>query len=534
MDTRCGRSPVSIGRYGLGLPGLAIVALLLVAMAWPAVERADARSFGASDPGPFANSAQTVEASGVPTFRPVWLRHPSRLRAGSKTTFVLDPVSATSCVVTVRQPRGGARFTFRFSGGGKLARLTLRTRSRAPSGTLQLIANCAEPSGGPLTATATTSVKGSSRLKRGTLVRRSGIRVRRASAVPDDGAAGAVSGKGGAKNPFDPRQCTSLAWERRQDVYDRAVAAGVRPNGLVARPAFSEDYVWNGKRWAENARAAGIPTGVQPAVGALFVKTTGRYGHVAVVEAVYGDGTFLISERNASGSGKSDATTTSTQYPGRPGVEFVYGGPASGAEYFGHIVQWDGDTKTQRTAWYVISDAGHPRRNWIPDSATYYCLKRRGAPGPDVLPSSVLSNVLIDQIGVKASCNDGQGGSDPPPATAPVSAAPPASPTPAPAPTPPPPPATYSETAGSVAHTWTNHTNAGGTEGPTIAKYQTVQIACKLPGFRVADGNTWWYRIAQSPWNNAYYVSADAFYNNGATSGSLSGTPFVDPQVRDC
>jgi hypothetical protein len=61
-----------------------------------------------------------------------------------------------------------------------------------------------------------------------------------------------------------------------------------------------------------------------------------------------------------------------------------------------------------------------------------------------------------------------------------------------------------------------------------------VQITCRTEGFRVADGNTWWYRIASSPWNDAYYVSADAFYNNGATSGSLNGTPFVDPAVPGC
>lgn len=90
------------------------------------------------------------------------------------------------------------------------------------------------------------------------------------------------------------------------------------------------------------------------------------------------------------------------------------------------------------------------------------------------------------------------------------------------------------ETAGGVAHTWTNYTNAGGTQGPSIAANQTVQIACKLTGFRVADGNTWWYKIASSPWNGQYYVSADAFYNNGATSGSLIGTPFVDPAVANC
>jgi uncharacterized membrane protein YgcG len=93
---------------------------------------------------------------------------------------------------------------------------------------------------------------------------------------------------------------------------------------------------------------------------------------------------------------------------------------------------------------------------------------------------------------------------------------------------------TYSETAGGVAHTWTNPSDAGGSEGPDIASNQTVQIACWVNGFTVADGNTYWYEIASSPWNDAYYVSADAFYNNGSTSGSLIGTPFVDPAVPSC
>ena len=61
-----------------------------------------------------------------------------------------------------------------------------------------------------------------------------------------------------------------------------------------------------------------------------------------------------------------------------------------------------------------------------------------------------------------------------------------------------------------------------------------VQIACKLQGFKVADGNPWWYRIASAPWNSAFYVPADNFYNNGATSGSLRGTPWVDGAVGDC
>jgi len=93
---------------------------------------------------------------------------------------------------------------------------------------------------------------------------------------------------------------------------------------------------------------------------------------------------------------------------------------------------------------------------------------------------------------------------------------------------------THSETTGGLAHTWTNYTNAGGYEGPAIPSNATVQIACAVQGFRVADGNTWWYRIASSPWSGNYYVSADAFYNNGQTSGSLIGTPFVDPAVSSC
>jgi hypothetical protein len=131
------------------------------------------------------------------------------------------------------------------------------------------------------------------------------------------------------------------------------------------------------------------------------------------------------------------------------------------------------------------------------------------------------------------------GANTPPPAptTTPVSGGPPSgggSPPPPPPQQPPPAAPTWAETVGGPTHTWTNWTNAGGYEGPTIATGQTVQIACKLPGFRVADGNTWWYRIAQSPWNSNYYASADAFYNNGQTSGSLRGTPWVDPNVRDC
>jgi len=101
-------------------------------------------------------------------------------------------------------------------------------------------------------------------------------------------------------------------------------------------------------------------------------------------------------------------------------------------------------------------------------------------------------------------------------------------------PNPPPVVTTWSETTGGVTHTWTDYSNGGGVEGPSLATNQTVSVACRVSGLAVADGNTWWYKIVSSPWNGNYYASADAFYNNGQTTGSLQGTPFYDPQVPVC
>ena len=94
--------------------------------------------------------------------------------------------------------------------------------------------------------------------------------------------------------------------------------------------------------------------------------------------------------------------------------------------------------------------------------------------------------------------------------------------------------ANHSETVGGQTHTWTNYTNAGGDEGPVINSGTTVQIACKLHGFHVSNGNDWWYKVASDPWSSRYYASADAFYNNGRTSGSLVGTPYQDDAVTLC
>ena len=97
---------------------------------------------------------------------------------------------------------------------------------------------------------------------------------------------------------------------------------------------------------------------------------------------------------------------------------------------------------------------------------------------------------------------DGSGINQPSPGIPPCSSSPPPStPSPAPPPPAPVPAGSTPETAGGVTHTWTNYSNAGGTQGPSIQTGQTVGVACKMQGFRVADGDTWWYKIASSPWN---------------------------------
>jgi len=331
-----------------------------------------------------------------------------------------------------------------------------------------------------------------------------------------DGSKGAA-----VENPGEPGYCTWGAW-------NLAPWLGTSVYG----PKGQNDA----RYWAANANRNGLPIGKTPVVGAVFVKTSGTFGHVGVVTSVGDRTTFATLEMNGGsvwtdwGKGQTNEFKQYVNHQRSTGSDmwFIYKPGTQPGAWNGHIVQWAGDTKQQKTAWLVGADG---KRRWIPTSAIYNCLKGRSVPGPDILPAVILGQ-YPDLTGVWTSCSDkGIGASaGPPPSEKPT-------PTPAPplAPTPPPAPAqTFAETVGGVAHTWTNYTNAGGTEGPTIAAYTTVHIACKLAGFRVADGNTWWYRIASSPWNGAYYVSADAFYNNGSTSGSLSGTPFVDNAVANC
>lgn len=156
----------------------------------------------------------------------------------------------------------------------------------------------------------------------------------------------------------------------------------------------------------------------------------GRAGHVAYVEKVSADGkTIYVSESHFDrGSSRLEIRKGRRGWPVDAFLH-IKDKPASPlARYEGHIVQWKGDGKAQKTAWLVVRVGEKLRRKWIPDIATYQCLKAGGAPGPVKLSARTLDR-LKDLNGVAATCS--------PPTPAP--ALPPA-PTPRPDDPEPPPP----------------------------------------------------------------------------------------------
>lgn len=319
-------------------------------------------------------------------------------------------------------------------------------------------------------------------------------------------------------------------------------------------------------------------SGYSPVPGDAVIFSHGTFGHVAIVDSV-GGGQVNLVEQNASASGrtsisirgstlgadgveipvgvlhaKGDASPPATTPPSTPptgppavsglvfpvqntnspppdGVYFrnsphnpdtssIAGLGVYAGEHVHPICYAYGDAVGPYSdqLWYEVNNVTRPTVNGASDS---------GWLNAHYINDGEATNQVDSGVAVCA----GYSSSPPSGSTPPTPARTPA-PVPTPAPTPA--PTTYAETAGGVAHTWTNYTNAGGIQGPSIGSNATVQIACTIAGFAVADGNTWWYRIASAPWSSSYYVSADAFYNNGQTSGSLHGTPFVDPAVPGC
>jgi CHAP domain/WD40-like Beta Propeller Repeat len=123
-------------------------------------------------------------------------------------------------------------------------------------------------------------------------------------------------------------------------------------------------------------------------------------GHAAVVSAVSGSAITLVNQNTSS----SDTISTGSLVNGSFTLNGWSGYSAIGvihAPYYGAVVQWSGDTKSQKTAWRVGSDG---RRHWIPTISDYWCLVDGGVPGPYVLPADALDTAVPDDPGSEAPC----------------------------------------------------------------------------------------------------------------------------------
>lgn len=93
---------------------------------------------------------------------------------------------------------------------------------------------------------------------------------------------------------------------------------------------------------------------------------------------------------------------------------------------------------------------------------------------------------------------------------------------------------TWAETADQAITPVSDPVGDAGTAGAGIAAGQTVSVRCILNGLGLAPFDPVWYELASSPWGDAYYAPAYAFYNNGQTSGPANGAKVWDFAVPFC
>ncbi len=109
---------------------------------------------------------------------------------------------------------------------------------------------------------------------------------------------GCPAGDGPDRWGYCTRQCVSYA------------AWAVERSGKTA-----PKYWGNAKNWKWHAEAEGYRVDTSPEEGAVAVYTSGYFGHVQFVEAVYSNGTMRVSQYNAQLTGQySEATVPSSRY----------------------------------------------------------------------------------------------------------------------------------------------------------------------------------------------------------------------------
>jgi surface antigen len=126
---------------------------------------------------------------------------------------------------------------------------------------------------------------------------------------------------------FHNGQCTMWAQERRPGIVRQGVEAIVAREIASGQPENMGD--WDARFWPANARRAGIPTGGTPRAHALIafqpgVLGAGSSGHIAFVQRVYPDGSFLISEMHAPVLWRVTHRRLTAADGRLPGVAFIY------------------------------------------------------------------------------------------------------------------------------------------------------------------------------------------------------------------
>jgi len=84
------------------------------------------------------------------------------------------------------------------------------------------------------------------------------------------------------------------------------------------------DVTWAGDayQWFANAQAQGYPVGSSPQAGSIMVTWESGLGHVAYVESVNSDGSFLVSEANFRGFGVTSQRVITVRQV--PLIGFIY------------------------------------------------------------------------------------------------------------------------------------------------------------------------------------------------------------------
>jgi hypothetical protein len=238
------------------------------------------------------------------------------------------------------------------------------------------------------------------------------------------------------------------------------------------------------------------------------------WGPLATQAAQGATSTAMSPPTNGSSATAQPAGGSSTVQGSSPTLQ---GGSSSGLQGSGTTLQGSPNTVQTQTA-PAGQGGGAPTTTTTPAQTT---------PTTPTTPAAPVTTTTSTTPPVATTTSPPAATTTPPAATTPT--APPATTTTS-APASAPAPTTVAEITGSTADTFIDPVHESG-PGQTIGAQTTVQISCRETGMAVQDGNTWWYRVASPPWNNGYWVSADAFYNGVTPGGSLINTPFVDPNV---